>query len=199
MTPHDWAARYESGNTPWNVGEAHPELVARLGDERVSGREIGGRAFVPGCGLGHDAIALARAGFTVTAVDGVAALEETVRPALEQLGGQFVVGNALEYTDDEPFDLIWEQTFFSAIDPTGRPDWSAMVNRLLRAEGRFCAIAFPGDRPLAMNGPPWLTSPQDLTGTLGGGYRVVAIEPVRHRVPGRQWSEHWVELIRTAD
>ncbi|MHC4822112.1 MAG: hypothetical protein ACYTDX_10385, partial [Planctomycetota bacterium] len=76
--PEDWGARYESGETPWDKGAAHPELVRRLEIDGLGCRTYGhgARAFVPGCGRGWDAEALARAGWEVTGMDFVPELKD---------------------------------------------------------------------------------------------------------------------------
>src|SRR6478609_6306354 len=51
---NEWDKRYQSGETPWEKGRAHPELVAFLRRQPLNGCVL-----VPGCGHGHDARALA--------------------------------------------------------------------------------------------------------------------------------------------
>ncbi len=60
LTPADWETRYQSGDTPWNKGEASPGLVDFLAAQPDLPR---GRVAIPGCGFGHDVLAWARAGF----------------------------------------------------------------------------------------------------------------------------------------
>ena len=99
-----WTERYASADTPWDLGTPHPELSLRLQDGRLAPPVEGARALVPGAGWGHDAIALARRGWVVTAVDFVGSLEARVAPLLERHGGKFVVADALSLEFDEPFD-----------------------------------------------------------------------------------------------
>ncbi|MDH3397734.1 MAG: TPMT family class I SAM-dependent methyltransferase, partial [Acidimicrobiia bacterium] len=55
LTGRDWSIRYVMGRPSWDLGGPHPELVARLTEDPTLGGEARGtRAFVPGCGLGHD-------------------------------------------------------------------------------------------------------------------------------------------------
>ena len=62
----DWEALYLANETFWDHGEASPGLVDYLGaNPRVSP----GQALVPGCGRGHDARALAKAGWSVAGLD----------------------------------------------------------------------------------------------------------------------------------
>ena len=63
-----WNRRYEENTARWDLGAAPPVLVqfiASLDGPREGARTV----LVPGAGYGHDAIAWARAGYEVTAVD----------------------------------------------------------------------------------------------------------------------------------
>ena len=67
MSQHlDWESRYQQHDTPWAHGEAAPPLVHFLRSTTIP---LGPQVLLPGCGKGHDAIALARAGFNVTGID----------------------------------------------------------------------------------------------------------------------------------
>ena len=54
----DWEERYRQADTPWDKGVAHPAVVRWLAEH--PGR-MTGAVLVPGCGLGHDARAIAAA------------------------------------------------------------------------------------------------------------------------------------------
>ena len=150
----DWAARYLSGDTPWDLGGPHPELSARLQDGRLLPPRPGATAFVPGAGAGHDALALARRGWAVTAVDLVELLAPRVGPDLERKGGRFVVGDAIEFGAEGAFDLVWDHTFFCAIPPGRREAWGRQVNSLLAPGGVYAALVFPVSKPASEGGRP---------------------------------------------
>ena len=106
--PHlyDWAAHYAAANTPWDLGGPHPELSQRLSDGDLAPPRDGARALVPGCGHGHDALALARRGWVVTAVDLVADLAETLGKELARLHlrDEVVLGCLVHRRADVEFD-----------------------------------------------------------------------------------------------
>ena len=61
-----WEDCYQKKDTPWDKGEPSPGLVDFLqGQDRLDL----GSVCVPGCGMGHDALAWAAKGFQVTGVD----------------------------------------------------------------------------------------------------------------------------------
>ena len=80
--PPFWERLYQTGETGWDQGGPSPGLTDFL-KEFVGARHAApalqpGRILVPGAGRGHDARALAKAGFGVTGID---AAESAVRQA----------------------------------------------------------------------------------------------------------------------
>jgi hypothetical protein len=71
----NWDARYAAGRTGWDLGAAALALDRLLSD-LPKGSE---RVLVPGAGFGHDAIAWAKAGRDVVAVDFAAQAVEGMR------------------------------------------------------------------------------------------------------------------------
>lgn len=196
-----WGARYAAGDTPWDKGRAHPELVARLeaGDAELVPEGDGARALVAGCGRGYDALALARAGWRVTAVDVVDAFLPEIADELRERGGETIVADALADDDtavqDGAFALVFEHTFLCALDPEQRPAWSRLVRRALAPDGALCAVVFPADKPRSEGGPPWGIPPAEVEEALGEGYERRRLEPVRH--PMRDtWRELWGVYVR---
>lgn len=188
--PEEWNARYTGASTPWDLGGPHPELVHRLpqlGDP--------GTAFVGGAGRAHDALALARHGWRVTATDWAPAAAGAAAE-LERLGSRYVVADSLAY-DDGVFDLLFEHTFFCAIDPSQRSDYGAMANRIVAPGGRVAAIVFPVGKHPTTGGPPWGISTAMLETALGAAFTLRSDEGVEHRGhPG--WRERWALWERTA-
>ncbi len=196
LEPLDWAQRYQSGDTPWDLGAAHPELVARIAAGKLAAMPGRRRALVGGAGRAHDALALARAGFEVTAIDLVDAGAGELAAQLASFGGSLRVEDALEHVAQAPYDLIFEHTFFCAIDPALRPRWGELVLRSLAMDGRLCALVFPVGKPVSEGGPPYGTTLADLVAALGGKFVVGVDEPVRHAVARRTWPERWAEFMR---
>lgn len=193
-----WSRRYEDEDTPWDLGRPHPDLVTRM-PELLGYVGADKRAFVPGCGRGHDAEALARTGLDVTAVDVVPGLASRVRTRLEPFGGTFSWEDALLVRPDEPYDLIWEHTFFCAVDPEDRPAYGAMARRCLRRGGVLAGVLFPVGKPEAWGGPPWGVTVDDLERALGSSFRKLRDEPAARPIEGRSWKERWVVFKKTGD
>jgi methyl halide transferase len=194
--PYDWADHYTRGDTPWDLGAAHPDLIARIAAGEFDPPKPGARALVPGCGKGHDALALAQAGWTVVALDYVPEVQTILGAQLAKFGGQVILGDALDYSPDQPFDLIWEHTFFCAIDPTDRERYADLIRRALVPDGKHAAIVFPLDKPVEEGGPPHGFNAGTLDALLGEEFRRVIEEPVGQGVGKRSRPERYSLLKR---
>lgn len=190
----DWSERYRTLDTPWNLGGAHPELVRRLGTLEPVPRDGCRDALVAGCGHGHDALALAGAGFVVTAVDIVHDLRDHLEEKLAALGGRFVVSDALAL-EGETFDVVFDHTFFCAIDPSMRADWGAMIRRVLRPGGVLMSIVYPFSKPMEAGGPPWGVSTDAIGTALGAEFEAIADEAVVEK-GHLTWPERWLVMQR---
>lgn len=152
LSAEAWNARYERGQTGWDRGDAAPALHQLLA--RIEHAPL--RVLVPGAGFGHDAIAWARAGFQVTAVDfaplAVAGLRERAAAAHVVLEALHADLFALPAELSGTFDLVWEQTCLCAIEPSLRDDYVDVLHRVLKPSGLVHALLWNHQRA---GGPPF--------------------------------------------
>jgi len=188
----DWGDRYLQRLTPWDLGRAHPELVSRI-------ESLGppGRAVVPGAGYGHDARALADAGWRVTAIEFVPDLERDLGEAVGW-AGDVVIGDALQWTPREPVDLVFDHTFFCAIPLRRRPEFGPWAESVLREGGTVASAVFPIGRSPRGGGPPFAMSAFDLADALGPRFDLVT-ETEARQPRGRSWPTRWAEFVRMPD
>jgi len=188
-----WSIRYAMSQTPWDLGEAHTELVARLTSDPSLGLGTPGRVLVPGCGSGHDAEAFANHGWEVTALDFAPSARGLVE---EKLGGHgtFVLGDLFEYRPDEPFDLVFDHTCFCAVDRDRRMAYGQAAARWVKPGGRLISVVFPMGKPVEHGGPPHAMSTDDLRVALGE--RFALVEDVEADCSGRRWQTQWAVFDR---
>ncbi|MHB8519912.1 MAG: methyltransferase domain-containing protein [Limisphaerales bacterium] len=154
----NWEAKYQASDTPWDKGAPSPGLVDFLAAHPELPR---GTVCVPGCGIGHDVRAWARAGFEALGWDvaptAVRSAEERTRR--EGLTGQFQQGNFLQDELPQLFDWVFEHTLFCAIDPGRRDDYRRAVVRRLKPRGHYLAVNYliPDE-----DGPPFGTTRDEL-------------------------------------
>jgi hypothetical protein len=169
--PAFWAGRYQAGETGWDHGEASPGLIdflnTHVGAQHAAPLRTG-TILVPGCGRGHDARALANAGFAVTAIDVVQqAIDDARRLAASDAEARQAAPVRYEIADffnlpaalRGPYDWLFEHTFFCAIDPALRDRYLETVTALIRPSGRLLGI-FYNIQP--DTGPPFGTTREEL-------------------------------------
>ena len=152
-----WEQRFAAGNTPWDRGEANPQLGAWL----ASGALKRCRILIPGCGSGYEAAVLAKAGFEVTALDYAPVAIERTRKLLDAAGlkATLIVADALAWQPPRPFDAIYEQTCLCALYPDQWRAYADQLHRWLAPGGRLFALFVqfqrPGSADGAIEGPPY--------------------------------------------
>jgi SAM-dependent methyltransferase len=193
VRPEYWAELYRTGETGWDHGAPSPGLVDFLKEEaggRPDRPRPPGRVFVPGCGRGHDARALAAAGFEVTGLDAVeAAVRDAARLAAEEgmSAVRFVRADFFDLPASlrGPYDLLFEHTFFCAIDPALRDRYVETAAELL-SPGGFLLGVFYHIQP--ETGPPFGTTRGELMDRFGPRFALV-LDRVPRSFPRREGKE----------
>ncbi|HBJ33189.1 MAG TPA: thiopurine S-methyltransferase [Planctomycetaceae bacterium] len=150
LTQANWQARYDEGKTGWDRGQPNPMLAQWIdrGDLRPCS------VLVPGCGRGHEVIALASLGFNVTAVDfadsAVQALERELRQ--RNLQAKVIQSDLFAFDPSESFDAIYEQTCLCAVHPSQWEAYHASLLHWLRPGGNLFALFMQTE---ATQGPPF--------------------------------------------
>ncbi|KAF2634245.1 S-adenosyl-L-methionine-dependent methyltransferase [Massarina eburnea CBS 473.64] len=142
------------------------------------------RALVPGCGKGYDVALFAAHGYDAYGLEvsehaARAAREYLKEPGPGPLEGEYEVGGVGEgkrevvegdYFEDswlsdveggkgEGFDIIYDNTFLCALEPSLRPRWAARTAQLLAPDGILVCLEFPTHKPSSSGGPPYSIPP----------------------------------------
>lgn len=183
--PSDWEAWYQSHDTPWDLGGATPAF-SRLIQE---GRLTPGKLLVPGAGRGHDAIAFAKAGFPVTAIDLAPSACATMRQraAAEGIPLEVVCGDF--FSHEGSYDLALEYTFYCAIPPALREAYRDRMHRLLVPGGLLFGLFFPLNKPPETGGPPHGVQREEVEASLSKGFDLLHAEFPRDSIKPRRGNE----------
>ncbi|MGV6810417.1 MAG: methyltransferase domain-containing protein [bacterium] len=151
----DWEARYQAGMTGWDRGTSSKNLQRWLDSGLLKPCHI----LIPGCGNGYEVIELARAGFTVTAIDiaptPVQQLTQTITEQLDgsqQLRVTLVQADFFQYQPPHPFDAIYEQTSLCALPPEQWQTYAHCLQQWLKPNGQLFAQFMQTGQT---GGPPW--------------------------------------------
>ncbi len=155
-----WQQRFELGQMPWDRGAPHPQLQAWLDAGLL---RAGQRVLVPGCGSGHELLALARHGLRPRGLDYTPAAVALARQRLQDAALQADVEQAdvLQWrpVQQEPPDVVYEQTCLCALHPDHWQDYAAQLARWLPPGGWLLALFMQARRESAsqgqVEGPPY--------------------------------------------
>lgn len=184
MSSTNWEERYQTGDMPWEKGEASPGLVDFLAEHPELPR---GTVCVPGCGTGHDARVWVRAGFDVTGLDIAPSAIRLSRERTSAAGlkAKFELGDFLKEKPSRPFDWVFEHTLFCAIDPGERDEYGRALLRWLKPGGDYLAINYIiPDR----DGPPFGTTREELWRRFSPAFDLIE-EVVPRSYPNRTGLE----------
>ena len=173
-----WQQRFERRQTPWDRGGASPQLARWIADGTLA---AGQRIVVPGCGSGHDVLALAQAGCSVIAVDYAEAAVGLTRERLALAGvpmatAEVVQADVLAWQPGAPVDVAYEQTCWCALHPDHWLTYAQQLQQWLRPGGQLLMLAMQCLRTGAaegrIEGPPYHMD----------------IQMLRALLPAAQWS-----------
>jgi SAM-dependent methyltransferase len=158
-----WQDNFARGHTPWDRGAPNPQLEAWLADGSLSAAATAGPIAVPGCGSGHEVLALARHGFEVVAIDYASAACEATQAGLDAAGlgraARVIGADVLEWQPERPVAAVYEQTCLCALHPDHWVRYAAALHSWLRPGGRLWLLAMQVAQPRAadgfVDGPPY--------------------------------------------
>ncbi|KAF7093682.1 hypothetical protein CFC21_096081 [Triticum aestivum] len=137
-----WEKSWETGVTPWDLGKPTPIIEHLV----KSGTLPKGRALVPGCGMGYDVVALASPERFVVGLEISNIAAEKAKQWSSSLPNadwfSFLIADFFKWRPNEPFDLIFDYTFFCALDPSMRLAWAETVSRLLKPDGELITLIY---------------------------------------------------------
>lgn len=202
----NWEHHYQTGDTPWDKGAAAPALVGLLEMPQRGRLSCWGQGpvVVPGCGLGHDVRALARAG--VLEIIGLDVSATAVRAAqgFAPVGAERYVHRDFLAAEWPPEGLeataIWEHTCFCAIGRDQRADYVRAAWRTLAAGGRLIGVFFltPWDAGEDMQqGPPFGATREEVIEVFAPWFNLVDEWQPEAAYAGREGRE-WCAIFERA-
>lgn len=182
-----WNERYLKQATGWDIGHISDPL--KMYFDQLTDKDI--RILIPGAGNAYEARYLADKGFTnITVIDIAPSVTATLQAsltAIQQKRITVLTGNFFEHKGS--YDLIIEQTFFCAIDPSLRKKYIEKVKSLLTGNGRLVGLLF--NRGFE-NGPPFGGSEEEYRQLFSSSLRIRKLEACFNSIPPRAGTELFV-------
>jgi SAM-dependent methyltransferase len=196
-----WEEHWAEGHIPWDAGRASPSLEKYVVEHPAP---QGARALVPGCGSGYDVFRLAHAGYETVGVDLAPSAHGRFSALRTESGlsdsrATLITSDFFALTPDEvggSFDLIWDYTFYCAIELDQRNAWRDQMARLLSPDGTLVMLLFPVVPGAPEDqGPPYPLSPTKVIEQLAPSFENLLLEKATASHPGREEKE-WLSVWR---
>ncbi|KAI0027068.1 thiol methyltransferase 1 [Vararia minispora EC-137] len=194
-----WDVAWEKDITPWDAGAPQQSLVNVLKSGKLPFSTTG-RALVPGCGRAYDAVAIASIlGVQTTAIDisplAVENAKKFVKTTAPDMEEKITIKQEDFFKLDEtqPFDLIYDYTFFVALPHELRPAWAAKMTALARPNSYLITLMAPLGLPKTDIGPPYYSEPAHYDELLDGkGWEKALDEGPVNSTEGSRWPQKLV-------
>ena len=185
-----WENRYETDDFPWDIGYVSTPLQGFF--DQLTDKSI--RILIPGAGSAYEAEYLYQAGFkNVFIIDLAPSAIARVKKRMPLFPAhQLIIGDFFEH--QAQYDLIIEQTFFCAINPTLRTNYALKMAQSLYQGGRLVGLLF--EATLNSDKPPFGGNKEEYISYFANHFDFVHFELCHNSIPARAGRELFIELIK---
>lgn len=185
-----WENKYKTNKIGWDLGEVSPPLKTYF--DQLTHKSL--KILIPGGGNSYEAEYLFNNGFkNVFVVDlSKTALENIQKRIPDFPTSQLILGNFFDLEDS--FDLIIEQTFFCAINPSLRKKYASKMNNLLSDKGKLVGLLF--DAKLNDDHPPFGGNREEYIPYFEPYFSLDIMEKCYNSFYNRQDMELFIKLLR---
>jgi SAM-dependent methyltransferase len=186
-----WSGRYSNDTAAWDTGAITPplkEYVDKLRDKNIS-------ILIPGCGNSYEAEYLLQNGFSnITLIDISSVLCRNLEVQLAAYlsdGLKIICADFFELHGQ--YDLIIEQTFFCALDPSLRKAYADKMHQLLKPGGKLVGVLF--NRSFE-GGPPFGGNENEYRSLFQDQFTIGVMEECYNSIAPRREAELFFKLIK---
>lgn len=185
-----WQNRYETQSTGWDVGSITAPLKTYL--DQIEDKLI--RILIPGGGNSYEFEYLITHGFTnVYVLDFAHHPLLNIQNRLPEVNPKQLI-HADFFEHKATYDLIIEQTFYCALDPSLRDQYVQHMHRLLANGGKLIGLLF--QFPLTESGPPFGGSKVEYIQRFSPYFNIKTLETAYNSIPPRQGNELFFIFIK---
>lgn len=183
-----WTERYEEGQIGWDIGYVSTPIKNYI--DQIKDKSI--KILIPGAGNAYEAEYLWNNGFrNVFVVDlSIEPLNNLKKRVPAFPSNQLI---QLDFFDLEgQFDIIIEQTFFCALNPSLRTSYVVKMHQLLKPTGKLVGLLF--NLPLFDDHPPFGGKKSDYEELFNNHFRIDKMEIANNSIPPRKGNELFINL-----
>ena len=181
-----WETNYANNEIGWDIGYVSPSIESyfnQITDKNIS-------ILIPGAGNSYEAEYLFNNGFkNITVLD---LAKQPLRNLQKRTplfpSNQLIQGDFFNH--HKKYDIIIEQTFFCALNPELRLNYTKKMNKLLNDGGKLIGVLF--NFPLTDVGPPFGGSLIEYKKTFSKYFYIKTLETCYNSIKPRQERELFI-------
>ncbi|RBP32963.1 thiopurine S-methyltransferase [Oceanihabitans sediminis] len=183
-----WDNRYKTNEIGWDLGQVSPPLKAYI--DQLTNKEI--KILIPGGGNSYEAEYLHEKGFkNVYVVDVSKTALNNIQNRIPDYPKSHLIHDNF-FNLDLTFDLIIEQTFFCALNPSLRPAYAVKTHELLSENGKLVGLLFK--IPLNDSHPPFGGSKEEYLNYFQPYFQINTMEESYNSIEARSGKELFMIL-----
>jgi methyl halide transferase len=190
LTETFWDNRYKTKVTGWDLGKISTPLKTYF--DQLTDKNL--KILIPGGGNSYEAEYLCEKGFKNVYVADISktALENIIErvpsfPETHLIHNDFFKLNMT-------FDLIIEQTFFCALHPSLRSDYTIKTAELLTENGKLVGLLF--NVPLYKDHPPFGGNEKEYLGFFKPYFNIETMDKCYNSSKNRKSEELFIKFIK---
>ena len=174
-----WNHKYLSGETGWDIGYVKKH-VDQLSDKNL-------KILIPGGGNSYEAEYLLEKGFTNVFVIDISSIPlNNLAERVPSFPKEHLLHSDF-FELEENFDLIIEQTFFCALEPSLRDGYIQKMHSLLKPNGKLVGLLF--NIPLNNDKPPFGGNKEEYLSLFEEKFKIKTMETAYNSIPQRAGNE----------
>ena len=190
FTKEFWTKRYQENETGWDLGTISTplkEYIDQLTDKNI-------KILIPGAGNAHEAEYLFNKGFkNVTVID----ISDLPLQNLQNRLPDFPKENLILtdfFEHESQYDLIIEQTFFCALDPSLRNKYVQKMLELLKPKGKLVGTFFTD--PIDTDHPPFGATKEEYIKLFNPGFELKTLKECVNSIKPRMGRELFINFVK---
>lgn len=178
-----WQNRYLNNETGWDVKEITKPLKDYV--DQINNKDLS--ILIPGAGNGYEYEYLIQNGFSnVTVIDIAEQPLINIKNRVENYIDENLICDDF-FNHTKKYDLIIEQTFFCALNPSLRNKYAEKMNELLQPKGKIIGLLF--QFPLTEDGPPFGGSESEYIKLFSDKFKIKTLETAYNSIKPREGRE----------
>jgi thiopurine S-methyltransferase len=179
-----WDDKYAQNTTGWDIGYVSTPLKEYIDQLKNKNSKI----LIPGAGNGYEVEYLFKKGFTnINVIDIASQPLKNLQARIPSFPDDQLIHQDFFDLKSSDFDLILEQTFLCALDPSFREAYASKMYELLGPNGKLAGLLF--DFPLTEDGPPFGGSAAEYRALFDQYFTIKVLERSYNSIKPRKGNE----------